>query len=280
MIGKIKKALMASLIVVTLISLTYAFGYNRGGIDFTDEEIVINEESPLLDDPKFRKKMVDSWKYESIDWELHNKMHEAIRRFDSNLPMLERKYGVKYGGSFVNAEMGIIYIGLVNPTHEQKKAILEVMNPDPRIKVVFYRAKFTLKELEEAKWKVIENWSLIEEESGAKITLIDAEEVRNILYIWLGGPKESREKAKKLILQLVKVDVDFDESDEPRYFKANSKLKTFRPVIGGVKMETACKSGTIGFSAKRDTILGVFVSGHAEDVNTAVYQPNMTAAFL
>lgn len=185
----------------------------------------------LLNDPDYRWQTFTGKKYKSMDWELANEVSETLnrlfksvdvhvdesireprRRFLKRLELLEEKLGILYGGSFVDVEEGIIYIGLVKLDEKQKSKVLEIMRPSPRIKVLFYETKFTMRRLEEAVSRLIEAWFILKE-SGIPIIYIDACEVRNKLVIGLDYIDEMHKRA---IRQIVEEDIiEFIETDPP-----------------------------------------------------------------
>ncbi len=260
------KVRLVGLLLIGILGVAMAAGIN----------VVTKDEK--LNDPDYRWQLVTSKKYQSINWELVGKIYEATRRFKDNYERL-KKSGVIYGGHFVDAEKGIIYIGLVNPTEEKKGLVLEVMKPPEGVRVVFYKADYPMEVLEEAKLR-IQNSILELRERGIVVTSLDANEVTNRLEV---GLKELNEENKQAILELIGdlLPPQAVRFEERRPAVPEARTDRWRPVFGGLYVETVYNgvtlASTLGFSASRDTVSGIVISGHAGDPGTPVYQPTVSS---
>lgn len=196
-----------------------------------------------------------------VDVESNKLINECGMRLIESFDQLE-KAGVLYAGSYVDAERGTYYIGLVEPAENHRELILQIMKPDTKITIVFYEAEFTLKQLEEAKLKLRPYLKSL------PITSTDAEEVMNKLVV---GLSELRDDHIAAILDVVgrNIDVIFKQEKAISY----SKSDYHRPVYGGYRIETESGASTLGFAAIRDGNRGFVMTGHAGGVGTAVYQP-------
>ena len=257
---------LVGLLLIGILGVAMAVGIN----------MVTKDEK--LNDPNYRWQLVTSKKYQSIDWELVGKIYKAIKRFKDNYEHL-KKSGVIYGGHFIDAEKGIIYMGLVNPTEEKKKLVLEIMKPPEGVKVIFYKADYPMEVLEEAKLR-IQNSILELREKGIVVTSLDANEVTNRLEV---GLEELNEENKQAILELID---DLLPPQAVRFEERGSAIPEartdrWRPVFGGLYIETVYNNitlaSTLGFSASRNTVSGFVISGHAGDPGTPVYQPTVSS---
>lgn len=127
-------------------------------------------------------------------------------RLKGNLELLEKEVGVQYAGLFVDSRRGIIYVGLVKPTREQMESIINVMRPSSKVKIVFYEAQLTLRQLEEAADKIT---ARLDELNQAEVPIrgwgVDV--VKNKLIVDF---EELREEYKTIVRQIVGEDIPIE----------------------------------------------------------------------
>ncbi len=174
-----------------------------------------------------------------------------------------------YAGHYADPTTGTIYIGFKELKEEITKNISTEVNKVEGIKVKFFSACFTLKELEDFQNKIL--IELKESLKEVPITYIATCIFKNSLIV---GVRELKTKYTDAISNFLGRDapVIFEKGS----FEPLSKTSRYRPsLLGGIQIWTTKGNSTLGFRAVHNNgDVGFVMTGHAGWVGTQVFQPN------